>query len=58
MCDEEPTASSCLIWQLEGSPTLLPEDFDFRDAHEAFRFYFVNNLIDYHAHELLQLENS
>ena len=32
----------------------LPEDFDFRDALEAFRSYFVNNLIDYHAHELLQ----
>ena len=32
----------------------LPEDFDFRDALEAFQSYFVNNLIDYHAHELLQ----
>ena len=32
----------------------LPEDFDFRDALEAFRTYFVNNLIDYHTHELLQ----
>jgi hypothetical protein len=33
---------------------VLPKDFDFRDALEAFRTYFVNNLIDYHAHELLQ----
>lgn len=32
----------------------LPEDFDFRDALKAFQSYFVNNLIDYHAHELLQ----
>jgi hypothetical protein len=32
----------------------LPEDFDARSALEAFRSYFVNHFIDYHAHELLQ----
>jgi hypothetical protein len=32
----------------------LPEDFDAMLALDAFRSYFVNHVIDYHAHELLQ----
>lgn len=32
----------------------LPEDFDATTALDAFRSYFVNHVIDYHAHELLQ----
>lgn len=31
----------------------LPEDFNYFDALDAFKSYFVNHLIDYHAHELL-----
>ena len=32
----------------------LPENFDAADSLDAFRSYFVNDIIDYHAHELLQ----
>jgi hypothetical protein len=32
----------------------LPEDFDARDALNAFWSYFINQLIDYHVHALLQ----
>lgn len=35
----------------------LSEDFNFRDALDAFQSDFVNNLIDYHTHELLQIIN-
>jgi hypothetical protein len=31
----------------------LPEDFTYTDALDAFDRYFVNQFIDYHAHELL-----
>jgi hypothetical protein len=31
----------------------LPEDFDARDALNAFQSYFVSQLIDYHVHALL-----
>ena len=31
----------------------LPEDFSYTDALNAFDTYFVNQFIDYHAHELL-----
>jgi hypothetical protein len=32
----------------------LPENFDATSALDAFRSYFINHIIDYHAHELLQ----
>jgi hypothetical protein len=32
----------------------LPEDFDARDALDAFQSYFVNQLFDDHIHALLQ----
>ena len=31
----------------------LPEDFCYTDALNAFKLYFVNHFVDYHAHELL-----
>lgn len=32
----------------------LPEDFCYTDTLDAFKLYFVNRFIDYHAHELLR----
>jgi hypothetical protein len=32
----------------------LTEDFDYRDALDVFRTYFVNHFVNYHTHELLQ----
>ena len=32
----------------------LPEDFCYTDALDAFKSYFVDRFIDYHAHELLR----
>jgi hypothetical protein len=32
----------------------LPEDFSYTEALDAFKTYFVNHLIDYHAHELIR----
>jgi hypothetical protein len=33
----------------------LPENFDCKCSLDAFQSYFVSDVIDYHAHELLQL---
>ena len=32
----------------------LPEDFYFTDSLDAFKGYFVNHFVDYHAHELIR----
>ncbi len=31
----------------------LPEDFDYVDALDRFKSYYVNHFVDHHAHELL-----
>ncbi len=33
--------------------TWVPPSFDASDALDAFKLFFVNKFIDYHAHELL-----
>ncbi|KAH9960362.1 hypothetical protein BGW80DRAFT_1438862 [Lactifluus volemus] len=33
--------------------SFIPEDFQFYDSLDAFRAYFVNNVIDHHTHEFL-----
>ncbi|KAF8805476.1 hypothetical protein BYT27DRAFT_7258190 [Phlegmacium glaucopus] len=40
---------------LEYGSGFLPEDFSYKiDTLDAFKSYFVNHLIDYHAHELIR----
>jgi hypothetical protein len=37
-----------------GREGVLPEEFSYTTSLEAFDRYYVNNFVDYHAHELLE----
>ena len=48
-----------IVWRVHPLPQygsgFLPKNSKYTNALDAFKSYFVNHLVNYHAHKLLQL---